>query len=99
MVGRRVSGKEEVQRCWEKGEVPVVIDPECAIRKILSPDVLVDAILAKRNTGTALGDAPLVIGLGPGFRAGRDVHVVIETNHWAHPPLSPWPDLTFRFFD
>jgi xanthine dehydrogenase accessory factor len=84
LVGRRVSGKEEVQRCWEKGEVPVVIDPECAIRKILSPDVLVDAILAKRNTGTALSDAPLVIGLGPGFRAGRDVHFVIETNRGHH---------------
>ena len=80
LVARRVSGKEEIQRCWEEGEVPVVIDPGCAIRKILSPDVLVDAILAKRNTGTALSDAPLVVGLGPGFRAGRDVHVVIETN-------------------
>jgi xanthine dehydrogenase accessory factor len=84
LVGRRVSGKEEVRRCWEEGEVPVVIDPQCAIRKILSPDVLVDAILAKRNTGTALGDAPLVIGLGPGFRAGRDVHFVIETNRGHH---------------
>ena len=64
--------------------MPVVIDPQCAIRKILSPDVLVDAILAKRNTGTAQGDAPLVIGLGPGFRAGRDVHFVIETNRGHH---------------
>jgi len=80
LVGRRVAGKEDVQRCWEDGEVPVVIDTGCAIREVLSPDVVVDAILAKRNTGTTLGDAPLVIGLGPGFRAGRDAHVVIETN-------------------
>ena len=80
LVGRRVAGKEEVQRCWEDGEVPVVIDTGCAILKVLSPDVVVDAILAKRNTGTTLGDAPLVIGLGPGFLAGRDVHVVVETN-------------------
>ena len=80
LAARRVSGKEEVLRCWEEGEVPVVVDPECAIRKVLSPDVLVDAILAKRNTGTTLGNAPLVIALGPGFRAGRDAHVVIETN-------------------
>jgi xanthine dehydrogenase accessory factor len=84
LVGRRVSGEEEVRHCWEKGEVPVVIDPKCAIRKILLPDVLVDAILAKRNTGTTLGDAPLVIGLGPGFCAGRDVHFVIETNRGHH---------------
>ena len=47
---------------------------------MLNPEVIVDAILAKRNTGTALGDASLVIGLGPGFRAGQDVHLVIETN-------------------
>ena len=25
--------------------------------------------------------APLVIGLGPGFTVGKDVHLVIETNH------------------
>jgi len=80
LVGKRVSGREEILRCWENGEVPVLIDPGCTVRKVLSPDVLVDAILAKRNTGTAKGDAPLVIGLGPGFRAGRDVHIVIETN-------------------
>jgi xanthine dehydrogenase accessory factor len=80
LVATLVSGREEVLRAWENGEVPVLIDPECTIRKALSPDVLVDAILAKRNTGTARGDASLVIGLGPGFRAGTDVHVVIETN-------------------
>jgi xanthine dehydrogenase accessory factor len=80
LVGKRVSDKEGVLRAWEEGEVPVIIDPACAIRKILTPDVLVDAILAKTNTGTSLGDAPLVIALGPGFYAGRDAHFVIETN-------------------
>jgi xanthine dehydrogenase accessory factor len=80
LVAKRVEGVEEVRRCWEMGEVPVMIDPPCAIRGILSPDVLVDAILAKKNTGTSIDDAPLVIGLGPGFYAGRDVHFVIETN-------------------
>jgi hypothetical protein len=39
-----------------------------------------DAILAKRNTGTRKEDARLVIALGPGFEAGRDCHLVIETN-------------------
>ena len=84
LVGKLVSGREEILRSWENGEAPVIIDPGCAIRKILSPDVVVDAILAKRNTGTALSDAPLVIGLGPGFRAGSDVHFVIETNRGHH---------------
>ncbi|MHB8910694.1 MAG: selenium-dependent molybdenum cofactor biosynthesis protein YqeB [Syntrophales bacterium] len=80
LAARRVSGIDEVRRCWEDGEVPVVVDPGCAIRKLLMPDVVVDAILAKRNTGTAIADAPLVIALGPGFYAGKDAHAVIETN-------------------
>ena len=36
--------------------------------------------MAKKNLGTRINDAPLVIGLGPGFIAAKDVHVVIETN-------------------
>ena len=80
LLAQRVAGKEEISRAWEEGRVPVVVDPECAIRRVLQPDVLVDAILAKRNTGTRITDAPLVIGLGPGFRAPENVHLVIETN-------------------
>lgn len=84
MVGRLVSGEKEILRAWRNEEVPVLIDPACAIRKTLRPDILIDAILAKRNTGTGLRDAPLVIGLGPGFRVGRDAHFVIETNRGHH---------------
>jgi xanthine dehydrogenase accessory factor len=80
LVARRVSGEREVLDAWEEKMIPLVVDPECRIRGILRPPVLVDAILAKRNTGSRLGDAPLVIGLGPGFCAGQDVHLVVETN-------------------
>ncbi|MDZ7599228.1 MAG: selenium-dependent molybdenum cofactor biosynthesis protein YqeB [Desulfobacterales bacterium] len=69
-----------VQRAWDTGQVPVLVDPEGRLISQLAPDVLVDATLAKRNLGTRIEDAPLVIGLGPGFSAGRDVHRVIETN-------------------
>ncbi len=72
---------EEVDTVWQRGNIPVVIDPDAAIKESLKPDVLVDAIMAKRNTGTRITDAPLVIGLGSGFYAGRDVHIVVETNH------------------
>ena len=41
--------------------------------------MLVDAILAKKNLGTKITDAPVVIGVGPGFYAGRDCHAVVET--------------------
>ena len=80
LIGKRVHNPEEVFRAWEKGLVPVLIDPECAVRKILKPEVIVDAILAKKSPTARIIDAPLVIALGPGFRAGVDVHYVIETN-------------------
>jgi len=80
LVAKRVAGRKEILRAWEEGEIPVIVDPQGTIREELKPEVLVDAILAKRNTGTLIGDAHLVIGLGPGFRVGENVHTVIETN-------------------
>ncbi len=62
------------------GRVAVLVDPGAACVAELRPAVLVDAIMAKRNLGTRPGDAAIVIALGPGFRAGRDAHAVIETN-------------------
>ena len=59
--------------------LPVFVDPACDCRKELKPDVLIDAILAKRNLGTRITDAPIVIGVGPGFESGVDCHAVIET--------------------
>ncbi|MCL5935417.1 MAG: selenium-dependent molybdenum cofactor biosynthesis protein YqeB [Firmicutes bacterium] len=63
----------------ENDTIPVLVDPEAAVVTRLHPEVVVDAIMAKRNIGTGISDAPLVIGLGPGFTAGVDVHAVIET--------------------
>jgi xanthine dehydrogenase accessory factor len=65
---------------WEKGHIAVLVDPEGNSLAALQPDVFIDAILAKKNLGTHRTQAPLVIGLGPGFEADRDVHAVIETN-------------------
>ncbi|MBQ3265108.1 MAG: EF2563 family selenium-dependent molybdenum hydroxylase system protein [Ruminococcus sp.] len=59
--------------------LPVFIDPECKCRHELRPDIIIDAILAKRNLGTKITDAPIVIGVGPGFEAAVDCHAVIET--------------------
>ena len=62
-----------------RGQIAVVVDPEGRSVKLLQPWALVDAIMAKRNTGTRIGDAPVVLGVGPGFTAVRDVHLVVET--------------------
>ena len=59
--------------------LPVLIDPEASCKAALHPDALVDAILAKQNLGTTIHDAPIVIGVGPGFAAGEDCHAVVET--------------------
>ena len=61
------------------GIIAVVEDPEGLIIPVLHPEVVVDAILAKRNLGTTRDMAPLTIALGPGFEAGKDVDAVIET--------------------
>ena len=72
---------EEIYRVWRQGNIPIVIDPEALITEEIKPDVSVDATMAKRSTGIKITDAPLVIGVGPGFYAGRDVHIVVESNH------------------
>ena len=70
---------EEIKRALARGEIPVLADEACRIREVWKPDVLVDAILAKRNLGTKITDAKIVVGTGPGFAAGVDCHAVVET--------------------
>ena len=79
IVARRAMDSADAKRILEAGEIPVLADETADCRGELRPDVVVDAILAKRNLGTKLTDAPIVIGLGPGFTAGADCHAVVET--------------------
>jgi xanthine dehydrogenase accessory factor len=74
-----ISSWEKAEDIIKEGKIPVLIDPQGSCIEKLFPTVIVDAILAKRNLGTRTDQAPLVIGLGPGFTAGEDVDVVIET--------------------
>lgn len=80
VLARHAADVAEARSLLAEGVIPVLIDPAAACRAELQPAVLVDAIMAKINTGTGMGDAPLVLALGPGFAAGRDCHAVIETN-------------------
>lgn len=75
----KVSSYEETKAVWEAAAVPVMIDERCDILKRVRPWALVDAILAKKNLGTTRVMADKTIGLGPGFTAGEDVDLVIET--------------------
>ena len=77
---RLVRDAREVAEVLEQAAaIPVLVDPECRCIAEFSPDVVVDAILAKRNLGTTMDMAPVVIGVGPGFTAGVDCHAVVES--------------------
>ena len=69
----------EIQNAWKNKKVPVIIDEEGKYIKKIKPQIVVDAIIAKKNLGTTKDMANITIALGPGFTAGKDVDIVIET--------------------
>lgn len=79
MRGVRARSLGEAEGILDAGDIPILVDENAHLARKLAPDVVVDAILAKRNTGTDIMDAPFVIGIGPGFTAGKDCNCVIET--------------------
>lgn len=79
VAAKSVEGIEAVLESWDKGQIAVIVDPQWTIGRQIRPNVMVDAIVSKKNLGTTRTEAPLVIGLGPGLVAGKDVHMVIET--------------------
>jgi xanthine dehydrogenase accessory factor len=76
----RASSPGEIQAALVRGLVPLVVDPKGTMLRQMQPRVLVEATLSKYNSGITMDDAALVIALGPGYEAGKDVHAVIETN-------------------
>lgn len=75
----RVDNTGEVFEIWKDNNIPVLCDSQCRVLGELKPLAVIDAIMAKRNTGTFINMAPITIGVGPGFEAGSDVDAVIET--------------------
>jgi xanthine dehydrogenase accessory factor len=79
VVAARIRFADEAVLLWSRDTVPVIADPEAHVIQTLHPQIVVDCVLAKRNTGTKLTDAKVVVACGPGFEAGVDCHAVIET--------------------
>ena len=75
----QVSSLDALHAAWQAGSIGICGDPTWAMLPAVHPHVVVDATIAKHNLGTHMREAPLVLGLGPGFVAGQDVHAVIET--------------------
>lgn len=72
-------GPGQIEAALRRGAIPILVDPSADVLCEVRPCLLVDAIVAKRNLGTTIADAPAVVALGPGFVAGRDAHAVVET--------------------
>ena len=77
--GMRVVTIKSPSEFVRNSDVQVLIDPDCSCLKMIEPDLLVDAIMAKKNIGTSRDMAPLVLAIGPGFNAPKDVDGVVET--------------------
>lgn len=70
---------DEIDEYLERYNPVIIVDPKLTILNKMKFDVVVDAILAKKNTGLKKEMAEITIGLGPGFEAGVDCDIVIET--------------------
>lgn len=79
MTARLARDPQDAEDILAQGEIPVLIDPSAKSLAYFQPEILVDAIIAKKNLGTSKDMAPVTIALGPGFEAGVDVDYVIET--------------------
>ena len=76
----KVYNNEDIWNAWDNNLIPIMVDEKCNVLKLLQVEVVVDAIMAKNNLGTNKNMAPITIAIGPGFEAGKDVDIVIETN-------------------
>jgi xanthine dehydrogenase accessory factor len=82
---RTLVSLEQVYKVWRNNKIPVLVDPDLSVKPLLKPDVLINAMLLNRPTNTKISDAPLVIGVGPGFTIGGDVHLIVEAVSSRHP--------------
>ncbi len=76
---RKVSSFQEAEKVSLQGLIPFIIEPALEHLIAQSPMIIIDAIMTKREPEIKLNSAQLVIGLGPGFVAGKHCHAVIET--------------------
>lgn len=77
--GVLVQDYKQAQEVMRRGDIAVIVDGQADIRNEFKPNVIIDAIMAKKNINTKIDDAPVVIAVGPGFCAGKDCDYVIET--------------------
>jgi len=75
-----VSDSEQIPHLRSGHVVPVLVDPTASLCAQINATALVDGRMRKTPPETTLDPSLFTIGLGPGFTAGVNCHVVIETN-------------------
>lgn len=80
MVGVYAESMKDIYMAWENNKIPVIKDPKLRILRNIAPLAVVDATICKKNIGTSRAMAPITVALGPGYVAGKDVDIVVETN-------------------
>lgn len=80
IIAKRADNYEEIFKILDEGKVCLFSDSSARVIKKLKPIAVVDATLCKRNIGTNKDMADITIALGPGYDAGKDVDIVVETN-------------------
>ena len=78
-VSARLVSIDDIDKAFSEDAIPVIVDPSGESIRTLHPEILIDAIIAKKNLGTRKDMAPFTVALGPGFVAGEDVDCVVET--------------------
>lgn len=84
VTARLVMDLEEVGLVHARGDVAITTFPLEEVLRVWPPEIYVEAAMLRRNWGLTPELAPLVIALGPGYQAGRDCHVVVETVRGPH---------------
>lgn len=80
VVAKRADSYNEIFSILNENKVCIVNDISGEIIKKIKPMAVVDATLCKKNIGTNRSMADITVALGPGYIAGKDVDIVVETN-------------------
>lgn len=80
VISQLLSDLDAVKTALKSGIIPILVDPDLDCLEILQPEIVIDARMRKKPPERGKELATLVVGLGPGFIAGDNCHVVIETN-------------------
>lgn len=80
IVAKKADSLEEMYNVLNENKVCIIVDSKGDLIEKIKPIAVIDGTLCKKNIGTNKSMAEITIALGPGYEAGKDVDIVIETN-------------------